>query len=132
VMADQVTADQVTTGQGDDGLLTASEITRMTIPVDWVILSACNSGAGRNPSAPSYSGLAQAFRLAGAHALLLSHWPVRDDAAARLTAGSVRGAAQGLDRPEALRRAMLALIDDRTVPGGAHPATWAPFILIED
>lgn len=119
-------------GTDDDGLLTAGEISKLSIPADWVILSACNSGAGRNISAPTYSGLAQAFRLAGTRSMLLSHWPVRDDAAALLTVGSVRGAAQGLPRPEALRRAMLGLIDNKSVPGAAHPAVWSPFILIED
>ncbi|WP_162806498.1 CHAT domain-containing protein [Sphingosinicella terrae] len=116
----------------DDGLLTASEIASLTIPADWVILSACNSGGGRNASAPTYSGLARAFRLAGARSLLLSHWRVRDDAAARLTVDTVRGAAAGLGRAEALRQAQLALISDPAVSGGAHPAIWAPFILIGD
>jgi CHAT domain-containing protein len=116
----------------DDGLLTATEIAQMNIPADWVILSACNSGAGLNASAPSYSGLARAFRLAGARSFLLSHWPVRDDAAARLTVESVKGSARGLRKAEALRQATLALMQDSTVPGGAHPAIWAPFILIED
>ncbi len=114
----------------NDGLLTATEISQMTIPADWVILSACNSGGGRNNSAPTYSGLARAFRLAGARSLLLSHWEVRDDAAAMLTINTVRNATGGMGRAEALRQAQLQLIDDRIIPGAAHPAIWAPFILI--
>ncbi len=116
----------------EDGVLTATEIAQMTIPADWVILSACNSGAGLNASAPTYSGLARAFRLAGARSFLLSHWPVRDDVAARLTVQSVKGSAAGLTKPEALRLAMMDLIRDRNTSGSAHPAIWAPFILIED
>ncbi|MEH6790929.1 CHAT domain-containing tetratricopeptide repeat protein [Parasphingorhabdus sp.] len=114
----------------NDGLLTATEISQMTIPADWVILSACNSGGGRNNSAPTYSGLARAFRLAGARSLLLSHWEVRDDAAAMLTINTVKNAAAGMPRSEALRQAQLKLIDDPSIPGAAHPAIWAPFILI--
>lgn len=117
---------------GEDGVLTATEIAQMTIPADWVILSACNSGAGLNASAPTYSGLARAFRLAGARSFLLSHWPVRDDVAARLTVQSVKGSASGRSKPEALQAAMLDLIHDRKTSGSAHPAIWAPFILIED
>ncbi|WP_417608698.1 CHAT domain-containing protein [Parasphingorhabdus sp.] len=116
----------------NDGLLTATEISQMTIPADWVILSACNSGGGRNNSAPTYSGLARAFRLAGAQSLLLSHWQVRDDAAAMLTINTVKNATGGMRRSEALRQAQLKLIDDAAIPGGAHPAIWAPFILIGD
>ena len=114
----------------NDGLLTATEISQMTIGADWVILSACNSGGGRNNSSPTYSGLARAFRLAGARSLLLSHWEVRDDAAALLTINTVKNAASGMDRAEALRQAQLELMSDPDVPGAAHPAVWAPFILI--
>ena len=119
-----------TPGAADDGILAASEIAGLKLAADWVILSACNTAAGATQAAPSYTGLAHGFLYAGARSLLLSHWQVRDDAAARLSVGAVRGTAAGLDRAEALRRAMLALIDDRKVPGSAHPAIWAPFILI--
>ena len=114
---------------GDDGLLTASEIAGLRLDADWVILSACNtaSGGGGNPE---YAGLASAFVQAGARSLLVSHWPVRDDAAARLTVDTVRGAQQGASRAVALQRAMLRLIDDPALPGAAHPALWAPFVLI--
>ena len=116
----------------DDGLLTASEISRLSIPVDWVILSACNSSGGLDASAPTYSGLAKAFRLAGTRSLLLSHWPVRDDAAAILSVETVKNAQNGMTRAEALRQAQLKLMADPTVPGASHPAVWAPFILIGD
>ncbi|PHR20537.1 MAG: hypothetical protein COA41_05080 [Sphingopyxis sp.] len=116
----------------DDGLLTASEISRLSIPVDWVILSACNSSGGVNAGAPTYSGLAKAFRLAGTRSLLLSHWPVRDDAAAVLSVETVTNAKNGMSRAEALRQAQLKLMADPTVPGADNPAVWAPFILIGD
>ncbi|QJB70465.1 CHAT domain-containing protein [Parasphingorhabdus halotolerans] len=116
----------------DDGLLTASEISRLSIPVDWVILSACNSSGGLDASAPTYSGLAKAFRLAGTRSLLLSHWPVRDDAAAILSVETVKNAKNGMTRAEALRQAQLKLMADPAVSGAAHPAVWAPFILIGD
>ncbi len=117
--------------EDDDGLLTASEIARLRLNADWVILSACNTAAGAKAGTPTYSGLAQAFVFAGARSLLLSHWRVRDDAASRLSVGTVRGAAQGLDKAEALREAQLDLMADPDVPDAAHPAVWAPFILIE-
>ena len=114
----------------DDGLLSASEIADLHLNAALVILSACNTAAGSTQEAPAYTGLAQAFLYAGAKSLLLSHWRVRDDAAARLSVATVEGAAAGLSRAEALRRAKLDLIRDETVPGGAHPAVWAPFVLI--
>lgn len=119
-------------GSGEDGLLGASEIASMKLDADWVILSACNTAAGGDAEAPAYSGLASAFAQAGARSLMLSHWRVRDDAAAMLSVGTVRGAAAGLSRAEALRQAQLALMADRSVPDAAHPAIWAPFVIVEN
>ena len=73
-----------------------------------------------------------AFAQAGARSLMLSHWRVRDDAAAKLSVGTVRGSAAGLPRAEALRQAQLALMADRSVPDAAHPAIWAPFVIVEN
>lgn len=116
--------------EDDDGLLTASEIAKLRLDADWVILSACDTSAGDGESAPTFSGLARSFVAAGARSLLLSHWPVRDDVASRLTLDTLNGAGKGLSRAEALRRAQLAIMRDVKVPGGAHPATWAPFVLV--
>lgn len=116
----------------DDGLLTASEIASLDLAADWVILSACSTAAGNAKGSPSYGGLARAFQSAGARSLLLSHWPVRDDAAAFLSVETLRLAGQGEDRAEALRAAQLRMIGSKTrIPGQQRPDLWAPFILIE-
>lgn len=115
----------------EDGLLGASEIARLRLSADLVILSACNTAAGSNSDAPVYSGLATAFSQAGARALLLSHWRVRDDAAARLSVDTVRGSKRRGNKGAALRAAQLSLMSDRRVEHGAHPAIWAPFVVVE-
>lgn len=114
----------------DDGLLTTSEIARMRLKARLVVLSACNSASGDGANDEALGGLAHAFLYAGAQGLLVSHWRVRDDAAARLTVATARGTASGLAPAEALRRAQLSLIRDSSVPGAAHPALWAPFVLV--
>ncbi len=116
-------------GAVEDGLLTASEVAQMRIGADWVILSACNTAAGDSAQAPAYSGLAQAFRYAGAGSLLVSHWPVRDDASAFVTLETVRHANRGLPRAVALQRAMLKLMASGQ-SDAAQPYIWAPFILV--
>jgi CHAT domain-containing protein len=115
----------------DDGYLSASEIAALKLDADWVILSACNTAAGSAPNAEALSGLARAFIYAGARALLVSHWEVNSDAAVKLITTAVREMAADLKvgRAEAMRRAMLALIDKGTLEG-AHPAYWAPFVLV--
>jgi CHAT domain-containing protein len=116
--------------EGDDGLLTASEITQLKMDADWVVLSACNTAAGESekPGAEALSGLARAFFYAGARALLVSHWAVNSQAAVELItkAFDELKADSKIGRAEALRRSMLSLI--RT--GNSHPADWAPFIVV--
>lgn len=119
----------------DDGLLTASEISRLRLNADWVILSACNTASAENAAgAESLSGLARAFLFAGARSLLVSHWPVRDDAAARLTTATLSRLSQEpeLRKSVALQRAILELMHDRSDPTLAHPFAWAPFVLVGD
>ena len=57
---------------------------------------------------------------------------VDGDAAARLSVETVRQTAGGKGTAEALRRAELALMKDRSIPGAAHPAIWAPFVVVEN
>ncbi|WP_238366215.1 CHAT domain-containing protein [Mesobacterium pallidum] len=119
-------------GPADDGLLTAGEIAGLTLSADWVVLSACNTAAGDGAGAEGLSGLARAFFAAGAQSLLVSHWPVRDDAAARLTSGAFAemAADPALPKAEALRRSMLHLMADESDPTLAHPRAWAPFFVV--
>ncbi|MEM6729277.1 MAG: CHAT domain-containing protein, partial [Pseudomonadota bacterium] len=116
----------------DDGLLTAGEVASLTLAADWVVLSACNTAAGDGEGAEGLSGLARAFFAAGAETLLVSHWPVRDDAAARLTASAFAElrAEPGLRKAEAMRRAMATLMQDTEDPSLAHPTAWAPFFVV--
>jgi CHAT domain-containing protein len=73
-----------TATEGDDGYLSASEITTLKLDADGVILSACNTAAGSAEGAEALSGLARAFFYAGARALLVSHWAVASDATVKL------------------------------------------------
>ena len=118
---------------GDNGLLTATEAARLRLNADWVVLSACNTAAGDGtPGAEGLSGLARAFFYAGARSLLVTHWPVRDDIAARLTASAFRALAArpAVGKANAFRDAALAVLEDRSEPAFAHPALWAPFVVV--
>ena len=116
----------------DNGLLTASEVAQLKLGADWVVLSACNTIAGGKPGAEALSGLARAFFYAGARALLVSHWAVESNAATRLTISTfdILKTEPELGRAEALRRAMLAYLDDPSDPRNAYPAFWAPFEIV--
>jgi len=115
----------------DDGYLSASEIAGLKLDADLVILSACNTAAGEAPNAEALSGLARAFIYAQARTLLVSHWAVDSSATVKLITASMREVGRGnrIGRAEALRRAMLTLIDSGD-PREQHPAYWAPFIIV--
>ena len=61
----------------------------------------------------------------------MSHWEVNSDAAVKLITSAVAAMAHddATGRSEALRRAMLAMIDTGK-PHEAHPAHWAPFVVV--
>jgi CHAT domain-containing protein len=116
----------------DDGLLTASEVAQLKLNADWAVLSACNTIAGDKPGAEALSGLARAFFYAGARALLVSHWSISSEAAAQLTTSTfdIMKSNPAIGRAEALRRAMLAYMNDATDPVNAYPAFWGPFTVV--
>ena len=136
-----LTAPQVAGVKGN-GLLTMEKILALKLDADWVVLSACNTAAGAGAGAEAASGLGRAFFYAGTRALLVTNWPVESASARELTSDLFRRVAadQSLTRAEALRQAMMAVLDG---PGSvdssgnteftyAHPLFWAPYSLIGD
>ena len=122
-----------------DGYLSASEIAGLKLDADWVILSACNTAGGASPTggrqdasgAEALGGLARAFFYAQARSLLISHWAVDSQATVRPITSAVGAMSsdKSVGRAEGLRRAMLAIIDTDE-PHQAHPACWAPFVVV--
>ena len=118
----------------DDGLLTASEVSQTKLDANWVVLSACNTGAGGSQGAEALSGLAKAFFYAGSRALLVTHWEIDSEAAVKLTTEAFNAMENNLrlSQAEAMRTAMAALVSDQSISLASHPATWAAFALVGD
>jgi CHAT domain-containing protein len=130
-------------GVGGDGLLTMEEILTLKLDADWVVLSACNTGAGAGAGAEAASGLGRAFFYAGTKALLVTNWSVHSQSARELVTDLFKRQADdpNLTRGEALRQAMMALVDGPGYLGSdgkttefayAHPLFWAPYSIIGD
>src|SRR6202165_233081 len=129
-------------GVPGDGLLTMEEILALKLDADWVVLSACNTGAGAGAGAEAASGLGRAFFYAGTRAILVTNWSVHSASARELVSDLFRRQARDptKTRAEALREAMLALIDGdgfkddagKTLFSYAHPLFWAPYSIIGD
>jgi CHAT domain-containing protein/tetratricopeptide (TPR) repeat protein len=116
---------------GDDGILTALEITGMDLyGTELVVLSACDTGVGEVKTGEGVFGLRRSFALAGAKNLLMSLWEVSDEVTARQMKAFYQNL-QKLPPAQALRQAQLETIKDlKTEYGGlAPPGLWAPFIL---
>jgi CHAT domain-containing protein/Tfp pilus assembly protein PilF len=131
------------TGDDEDGLLKMGEIMKLRMNADWVVLSACNTGAADGEGAEAVSGLGRAFFYAGTRAILVSMWPVETTSARKLTTNLFRYqmADKKLSRARALRKSMLELIDEaglrysatgNILVSCAHPLFWAPFIIVGD
>jgi CHAT domain-containing protein len=117
----------------DDGLLTVSEIARLKLNADLVVLSACNTASpDGTPGAEGLSGLAKAFFFAGSRALLVSHWAVFSEAAVKLTTHMFSAIADDpeIGYAEAMRRSKLTLMKDSKKTFYAHPMFWAPFVVV--
>jgi len=111
-----------------DGLLTSREIATLKLDADLVILSACNTGAASPIDSEGYSGMTQAFLIAGARTIVVSHWPVVSDAAVAITTGMIaglKGPPSGRALAMAHRQALLDLI--ASGESHAHPRYWASF-----
>jgi len=136
-----LSAPAVTGGAGD-GLLTLEKILGLKLDADWVVLSACNTGAGDGAGAEAASGLGRAFFYAGTRAILVTNWSVHSQSARDLVTDlfSRQAADPKLSRADALRQAMLGLMDGpgfqddkgKTLFTYAHPLFWAPYSIIGD
>lgn len=136
-----LTAPEVA-GISGDGLLTMEKILALKLDADWIVLSACNTAAGSGAGAEAASGLGSAFFYAGTRALLVTNWSVHSASARELVSDLFRRQRDNpdLSRGEALRQAMMALIDGAGFVDGAghtlfayaHPLFWAPYSVIGD
>lgn len=131
------------TGKEYDGLLTLSEIMKLNVSADWVVLSACNTGSIEARAHEAVANLGNAFMFAGAKSAMVSHWPVESLSAKDLTADIFSGYAadRRLSRAEALRIAQLKMIDGggllerqtgKLAASYAHPMFWGAFSVYGD
>jgi CHAT domain-containing protein len=126
-------------GVAGDGLLTMEEILGLKLDADWVVLSACNTGASAGAGAEAASGLGL---YAGTRAVLVTNWSVESVSARALVTDIFRRQATDpqLTRAAALRGAMNALMDGpgltdlsgKSLYSYAHPIFWAPYTIIGD
>jgi CHAT domain-containing protein/tetratricopeptide (TPR) repeat protein len=111
----------------EDGLLQIREIVPLALPGRVVVLSSCRSASGAVLRGEGVMGLARAFFQAGAHTVVASLWPVRDDDGAALFDRFYTHLAAGESVAQALRAAQRDRLDD-----GAPAYAWAGVVVLGD
>ena len=127
----------------DNGLLHAWEILEhVRLDTDLVVLSACQSGLGKELGGDGLIGLTRAFQYAGARTIAATLWNVADQPTAELMIRFYRHLKAGKTKDAALQAAQIELIhgpiqvQDATgktlVVDASAPYYWAAFQLIGD
>ena len=114
-------------GQPQDGFLRLHDIYNMHLPVDLVVLSACNTGLGKEVRGEGLIGLTRGFMYAGASSVVASLWKVDDEATAELMKLFYAALFQeGLSPAAALRKAQLEMSQQKR---WQSPYFWSGFII---
>ena len=93
----------------EDGILTAQEIAGLNLSGNQLtVLSACETALGAITS-DGVAGLQRGFKKAGVHALIMSLWPVNDEATEKMMKAFYKHLNEGMTPREALRSAQYDL-----------------------
>jgi len=115
-------------GNQQDGFLRLQDVYNLKLPAELVVLSACQSGLGKEIKGEGLVGLTRGFMYAGAPRVVASLWKVDD----RATSELMKRFYQGMLGPErlrpagALRQAQLSIWKQRQ---WREPYYWAAFVL---
>jgi len=114
-------------GKSQDGFLDLEDVYNLTLPVDLVVLSACETGLGKQITGEGLVGLTRGFMYAGASRVVASLWKVDDVATADLMERFYRGMLkEGMRPAAALRHAQMEMQHQKR---WADPYYWAAFTL---
>ena len=116
--------------KANDGFLRTDEIFNLRIGAPLVMLSACETGLGKEKRGEGVIGLTRAFIYAGAPTVGVSLWSVADKSTAELMTDFYKRLLSQ-DKPAApagaMREAQLAMISGKKY---SAPFYWAPFVLV--
>jgi CHAT domain-containing protein len=114
-------------GEAQDGFLRAHEIYNLKLRAELVVLSACQTGVGKDIRGEGLASLTRGFMYAGAPRVLVSLWDVSDWGTTELMVRFYHGMLkEGMRPAAALRAAQVSLMNDKR---WASPYYWAPFTL---
>src|SRR6266850_1512388 len=114
-------------GRPQEGFVRLHDIYNLKLSADLVVLSACNTGLGKDVKGEGLIGLTRGFMYAGAGGVAASLWKVDDDATAELMKHFYEGMfKRGLTPAAALREAQLGMWKQKR---WRAPYYWAAFVI---
>jgi CHAT domain-containing protein len=114
-------------GEPQDGFLRAHEVYNLDLPAELVVLSACQTGLGKEIKGEGLVGLTRGFMYAGARRVLVSLWNVNDKATAELMQRFYRRMLRDNQSPAAALR--LAQVEMWQQKQWQSPYYWAAFTM---
>ncbi|MGH9845685.1 MAG: CHAT domain-containing protein [Blastocatellia bacterium] len=114
-------------GRPQDGFLRAHEVYNLNLPAELVVLSACETGLGKQVKGEGLVSLTRGFMYAGVARVVVSLWSVNDRATAELMTKFYRRVLVEGERPAAALRA--AQIEMWRTKQWEAPYYWAAFTL---
>src|SRR5207302_9840060 len=108
-----------------DSYLSLYDLYQLKLPAELITLSGCATGLTAVAAGDELMGLARGLLQAGGKSLLLSLWNVHDRSTTGLMSSFYRQFCGGVNKVQALHRAMQEL--RKIYP---HPYYWAPFKVI--
>ncbi len=114
-------------GRRQDGFLQLTDIYNLNLPADMVVLSACETGLGKEVKGEGLVGITRGFMYAGASRVLASLWNVDDATTAHLMGTFYKGIFKDNLQPgAALQRAQVEMWKQKR---WSSPYYWAGFVL---
>ena len=106
----------------NDGVVTAEEVGGLKLNGTWlVVLSACETGSGEARAGEGVMGLRRGFIQAGAQNLLMTLWPINDQATVRIMLDFYEAADKRHNAPQALAEVQRDwLVEIRSQHGREH------------
>jgi len=114
-------------GKPQDGFLRANDIYNLRLPAELVVLSACQTGLGKEIKGEGLVGLTRGFMYAGAARVVVSLWSVNDKATADLMTKFYEKMLKQGQRPAAALRA--AQVEMWKQKAWQSPYYWAAFTM---
>lgn len=116
-----------------DSSMLLPDLYALPLQADLVVLSACQTGLGKEEKGEGVMSLARAFAQAGAACIVSSLWSVNDQSTSRLMRFFYENIGAGKTSSAALREAKLAYLADLEIGNAAQsPYFWAGLVAVGD